>query len=618
MFKHLCLLILLTCAQGAFCATPSSSDFDGDGTVDELDLWPSNPAASIDQDRDGAPDAWSPSCDKNCQAASGLILDAFPADLNLAVDENKNGIPDAFAIYCDALCQEALIAKGITRDIPDLDRDGALDNIDTDDNNDGILDADSDSNGLIDIYTLQQLDAIRYNVRGSSRKLSVFDAGDNSGCPLVFSTGGKLVPQCHGYELKNNLNFDTNKNGQLDAQDDYWNDGRGWVPIGNFSSNFVGVFEGNGFALEHFFIAYPGGQVGLFYGIEEAYIRNLAMVDFKIQADAGGPLAARVLGGRINGVYMRGEFSCTGASSSLVGGLVGDSFYEVSISNALIATDISCPGGSVSGLGTWNADLFTANLNRAILVLGQLNFIKSEFHEGYAFANAGLVSQSHWAYDLTQQSEAGVTGATGATLAQLKCPEAANNTSCVPGTTLYENWQLEKNSAGEEFWSFSSNQLPAIKLNNKLYSYQPRLEINQAPKVQLQYEKNPRAAADGRGYFTLRAVVSDANALNVHAVKWNYGALRPSNTPPDGYEFYRPAPGKYTVSVTVTDSGLPTLTSTAEIELEFKEDLTVVQPPAEPKPATGIQAGAINFYWQALLTGLMLLSRASLQARRKN
>lgn len=621
MFKHLYLLVLIACAQAAFCATASSSDFDGDGTVDELDFWPNNPAASIDLDHDGAPDIWEAGCDKNCQVASGLLLDAFPTDPNLAVDENKNGIPDAFAIFCDALCEEALIAKGITRDIPDADHDGTLDNIDTDDNNDGMVDADSDSNGLIDIYTLIQLNAIRFDMGGTSRKLSSLDLGDNSGCPLVYNSTTKLAPHCHGYELKNNLDFDTNKNGKLDADDEFWNGGRGWVPIGKYNSKFNGVFDGNGFALEHLFIAYPGGEAGLFYGIEDAYIRNLAMVDFKIQAEGGGPLASQMLGGRINGVYVRGEFSCPGATSRMVGGLVGSSVHEVNIANALVATDISCPGGSVSGLGTWYADLLSPSLNKAILVLGQLNFFKSEYQEVFAFANSGQVSQSYWAYDLTQQNEAGVTGATGATLAQLKCPEAANNTRCVPGVTLYENWDQEKNLAGQAYWVFSANnQLPAIKLNGSIYSYQPDLIANQAPQVRLQFDKNTAVTGgDGKNYFSLRAIVTDPNPLNVHALKWDYGSLRPSNTLENGYEFYRPAPGKYKVSLRVTDSGLPALVASTEITLEFKEDLSIGTEPVKPgtdpvKPSPEVQAGALSLNTFLLLLGMVILRRARKRA----
>jgi len=602
MFKHVCLLILIASAQGAFCATPNSSDYDGDGTPDELDLWPTHFAASVDTDSDGAPDFWTSGCDANCQAQSGLYLDAFPADWRFAVDENKNGIPDAYREYCDPVCLEPFYGEGITIDIPDADKDGILDNVDTDDNNDGVMDADSDSNGLIDVYTIEQLDAIRYGLRSHSRKMSAQDPGDNSGCPLVVNSAFQLVPRCYGYELKNNLDFDTNKNGRFDAQDVYWNEGKGWLPIGSFNANFIGVFEGNGYALEHLNIVNPVGRGGLFFGVENAVIRNLALTDFKMQLAVGAPLVARMLGGEIKGVYVRGELTCLGTYSASLGGLVGESFYEMSISNALIATDISCANGRVAGVGGGEDSLLDPKMNKAVLVLGQLNSIKNELMKSYAFANSGQVSQSYWAYDLTQQNEAGVTGATGATLAQLKCPDAANNTSCIPGVTLYENWNQEKNAAGQEYWVFSANnQLPAIKLNGTTYSYQPQVIANQAPQVRIQFDKSTAVTgADGKNYFSLRAVVTDPDQLNIQALKWDFGALRPSNTLVNGYEFFRPAPGKYKVSVSVADSGVPSLSAHAELVIEFDERLNLIEEPAIPvstKPAETTQAGAIHYYF---------------------
>ena len=445
--------------------------------------------------------------------------------------------------------------------------------------------------------------------------MSAQDPADNSGCPLVVNSAFQLVPMCYGYELKNNLDFDTNKNGRFDDQDAYWNNGKGWLPIGSFNANFSGVFEGNGHAVQHLHIVNPGGRGGLFFGVENAVIRNLALTDFKMQVALGAPLVARMLGGEIKGVYVRGELTCLGANSASLSGLVGESYYQMSISNALIATDISCANGRISGVGGGEDSLLDKNENRAILVLGQLNSIKNEIFNSYAFANLGLVSQSYWAQDLTQQSEAGVIGATDATLAQLKCPDAANNTSCIPGVTLYENWNQEKNAAGQEYWVFSANnQLPAIRLNDSVYSYQPQVSVNQAPQVRLQFDKNTTViGGDGKNYFSLRAIFTDADLLNVHALKWDYGALRPSNTLANGYEFYRPAPGKYTVSLRVTDSGKPALTSTAQIVLEFKEDITLVNDPpvvepngAAPKNPTA-QAGGITpevTFWLLLLVFL--------------
>ncbi len=62
---------------------------------------------------------------------------------------------------------------------------------------------------------------------------------------------------CTGYELANDLDFDTNLNGVADSGDDYWNGGNGWIPIGGENSTATGtllrlrnpfsaIFEGNG------------------------------------------------------------------------------------------------------------------------------------------------------------------------------------------------------------------------------------------------------------------------------------------------------------------------------------------------------------------------------------
>ena len=79
--------------------------------------------------------------------------------------------------------------------------------------------------------TLAQLDAIRYDLDGggwTGGNFPVYTAAftntvSGMGCP---STG------CRGYELTADLDFDTNGNGRADSDDDYWNDGAGWVPLG--------------------------------------------------------------------------------------------------------------------------------------------------------------------------------------------------------------------------------------------------------------------------------------------------------------------------------------------------------------------------------------------------
>ena len=58
--------------------------------------------------------------------------------------------------------------------------------------------ADSDGDGLIDIDTLEELNNIRYNLEGTSYKVSAGGSGNSEGCP---ATG------CDGYELTRNLDF---------------------------------------------------------------------------------------------------------------------------------------------------------------------------------------------------------------------------------------------------------------------------------------------------------------------------------------------------------------------------------------------------------------------------
>ena len=70
---------------------------------------------------------------------------------------------------------------------------------------------------LIDITTLAQLDAIRYDLNGNGMQDSVSDA-DWAKYQAAFPgtrDGMGCVPGCQGYELLNNLDFDENGDGAL-------------------------------------------------------------------------------------------------------------------------------------------------------------------------------------------------------------------------------------------------------------------------------------------------------------------------------------------------------------------------------------------------------------------
>ena len=70
------------------------------------------------------------------------------------------------------------------------------------------------------------------------------------------------VDGCSGYELLADLDFDTDGDGAVDSDDDYWNDGDGWEPIGwdsrGFSRFFNAAFDGNEHTLSNLFTAGRG------------------------------------------------------------------------------------------------------------------------------------------------------------------------------------------------------------------------------------------------------------------------------------------------------------------------------------------------------------------------
>ena len=173
-------------------------------------------------------------------------------------------------------------------------------------------DYDTDDDGLIDITTLAQLDAIRYDLDGNgiiadaddaAAYLRAFpgrktDAPNANGC----DSDDNLTPTpsvCIGYELMNNLDFDENGDGMITAAGDptYWDDGKGWMPISQLvisgaasqSASFglvayyTATFEGNGHSISNLHInrAIDGDQNLTFAALFAALSGRIRNVDLR-------------------------------------------------------------------------------------------------------------------------------------------------------------------------------------------------------------------------------------------------------------------------------------------------------------------------------------------------
>ena len=93
------------------------------------------------------------------------------------------------------------------------------------------IDYDEDNDGLIEVRTLAQLNAIRWDYNGDGQAASDAAVAYGAAFPEGMDDMGCPADGCSGYELVADLDFDTNSNGYADAGDAYWNDGEGWRPM---------------------------------------------------------------------------------------------------------------------------------------------------------------------------------------------------------------------------------------------------------------------------------------------------------------------------------------------------------------------------------------------------
>ena len=211
----------------------------------------------------------------------------------------------------------------------------------------GTGDYDTDKDGLIEISNLAQLDAIRWDLGGDGvSSIPSFAAAFPNAMPGM----GCPDSNCVGYELVANLDFDSNANGQADAGDVYWNDGKGWVPIGSEDRKFNAIFDGGGHSITNLYINSGDNYVGLFgYTSQGSAIQRASLESVRVTS-AGYAIGSLVgaNGGTITASHAAGSVLGDGDS---VGGLVGSNLHSRSITiTASYATGNVSGASNVGGL----------------------------------------------------------------------------------------------------------------------------------------------------------------------------------------------------------------------------------------------------------------------------
>ncbi len=340
---------------------------------------------------------------------------------------------------------------------------------------------DADADGLIEITTLAQLDAIRHDLDGDGTPTDTGAAAYATAFPdeirVVCDTSSEV---CEGYELTADLDFDTDEDGQVDAEDTaYWNDGKGWQPIGTSADAFHAMFEGNGHTIRHLFVDRDTSYTGLFG--QTGYhcdIRGVGLIDVEVtgnnyvgglvgdngglihasyatgrvtgNSDIGG-LVGRNAGGGITTSYATGRV--TGVSR--VGGLVGDngSSFGFGAITASYATGRVPGQDRVGGLVGSNGGTITASY-----ATGRVTGRRVRVGGLVGYNVGGTITTSYW--DTATSGRSSGSLGTGQTTAQLQTPTGYSG--------IYADWNVDLDGDGtdDDPWHFGSgSQYPALRVD---------------------------------------------------------------------------------------------------------------------------------------------------------
>ena len=211
----------------------------------------------------------------------------------------------------------------VNMEIRDGDGDGVAD----------MNDADKDNDGLIEIYTIEDLNNIRKDLEG-----------------LRGSLQGIASENFKGYKLMNNLDFKAPESYASGVVNTSYTNGKGWEPIGNSTDPFSKEFEGNGYTISNLFINRPStDHIGLFGHTSAALIKNVGLEEVNVKGSnyVGGLVGEN--NSTISHSYATG--SVTGSYD--VGGLVGYNYFDSTIRHSYATGSVTGDNG-VGGLVGFN------------------------------------------------------------------------------------------------------------------------------------------------------------------------------------------------------------------------------------------------------------------------
>lgn len=230
--------------------------------------------------------------------------------------------------------------------------------------------------------------------------------GSTQSCPIMIGSAAELDAM-HG-----NLSAHYALEADIDLQDylDHtYNNGDGWIPVGNTGSGgadaFSGTLDGNGHTISNLRIRTNQAAVGLFGYLFEASVRNIGLLNVDIEGSGSvesrvGGLAGFVTNSAIENSYVTGTVTGTYDTGGLVGYAIGGAGAASTIFHSYAAAVVSSPyqfGGLVGysqGLVVVNSSYYNSDLTH-ISYLG-IPLSEADMKSAASFGSWTFDPQSSW------------------------------------------------------------------------------------------------------------------------------------------------------------------------------------------------------------------------------
>ena len=311
-------------------------------------------------------------------------------------------------------------------------------------------DIDIDDDGLIEICWTEGLNAIRHQLDGRGYKINM----DEDAPIIMDGCNYNNTGRCRGYELERDL---VDLIGKFNS----------WSPIGNNTTPFAAIFNGNGYTISNLRINRPNDEyIGLFgYTARNSTITNIGLLDINDKI-AGQQYVGSLVGkneGIIGNSYASSDAGIEETESNRtninIGGLVGENVGT--IINSYSALPVMGTRDNVGGLvgknsGTIKNSYATDNVtgrNRVGGLVGHLvgnGTVENSYAVGpvsgtntgglvgFADNNNNNITASYW--DIQRSNQTTSAGGTSKTTIELQSTEI--------GEGIYSDWSRDDWFAG--------------------------------------------------------------------------------------------------------------------------------------------------------------------------